>query len=536
MLLGCQTAQNLRQFARVELARSTRAMAELGQTAMLLLHDGSPPPGSWILILAPPNLPRPERLTRRDSGSANPPDGKPPSGRGPDRQRRNLTGPTAESTAMVSGDLQPPSIARGQCDSNSWMSLTITDVALGGAETSIRVTEGTITEIGGDIEIPDSDEVIDGSGLAALPGLVNGHTHAAMTLFRGYGDDLPLMEWLQTRIWPAEAKLTEDDVYWGTRLACLEMIRSGTTKFFDMYWHGAATARATEDAGVRAVVSAVLIDGGDAAGSAELRDNANASLDELHGFGPLITPCLGPHAIYTVSDESLEWLAMTAAEREVPIHIHLSETEGEVADCADAHGVTPAIHLDHLGLLGSHTLLAHGNWLTAEELDLVAERGATVVTNPVSNMKLANGCIFPYPAAREAGVAMGLGTDGASSNNNLDLLEEAKVFSLAQRHANDDPAIVPAHETLDLAAGRLSPLMGGHAVEVGAPADLVLVDMGAPELWPGDLEGNLVYAAGGAVVDTTIIGGEILMRGRVVADEDEIRSEAIPRAERLTST
>lgn len=415
------------------------------------------------------------------------------------------------------------------------MSLTITDVELNGSETTIRIVDGTIAELGPEVDAEPGDEVIDGADLAASPGLVNGHTHAAMTLFRGYGDDLPLMEWLQTRIWPAEAKLTEDDVYWGTRLACLEMIRSGTTRFFDMYWHGAAVARAAEDAGVRAAVSAVLIDGGDASGSPELRENAIASLDQLHTFGPLITPCLGPHAIYTVSDESLEWLAMTAAERAVPVHIHLSETEDEVNDCIDVHSATPAVHIERLGLLGPNTLLAHGNWLTPDEVGLVAEHGATVVTNPVSNMKLANGRIFPFRTARNAGVAVGLGTDGASSNNNLDLLEEAKIFSLAQRHDNDDPAIVPAHETLDLAAGKLSPLMGGHGVEVGAPADLILVNTKAPELWPGDLEGNLVYAASGAVVDTTIIAGEILMRGRVVADEAEIRAEVLPRAQRLTN-
>src|SRR5690606_2216546 len=299
------------------------------------------------------------------------------------------------------------------------MGLTITNASLHGVTVALRCEGGTIAAIGPDVTPQPGDEVIDAGGMYLVPPFVNGHTPATMTLFRSYGDDLPLMEWLQTKIWPAEAKLTGDDVYWGTRLAAIEMIRSGTTNFVDMYWHGTDAARAVVDSGIRATISAVLLDQQDPSKSPQLREEALRSIAELRELGPRITPAFGPHAIYTVSTESLRWLAETAAAEDVPINIHLSETRGEVDDCLEAHGKRPAAYLDELGVLGPKTVLARGCWLDPAELELVAERGATVVTHPVSNMKLAGGRTFPYPEAEVAGVPLGLGTDGTSSNNNL---------------------------------------------------------------------------------------------------------------------
>jgi 5-methylthioadenosine/S-adenosylhomocysteine deaminase len=326
--------------------------------------------------------------------------------------------------------------------------------------------------------------------LARIPGLVNGHTHAAMTLFRGYADDLPLMEWLEQHIWPAEKRLGADDVYWGTRLACLEMIRTGTVSFWDMYWHPGATARAVRDAGLRAVIGAPLIDGADPAGSEKLREAAEESLEELAAEaaepgGERISPALAPHAIYTVSTESLRWIAETAAERELPVHIHVSETEREVHDCVEAHGERPAAYLDRVGLLGPRTLLAHGVWLDRGELELIAERGATVVTNPVANLKLAVGGVFPHAEAEGAGVALGIGTDGAGSNNSLDLLADLKTFALLQKHDAGDPAALPAAEVLAIAEGRRSPLLEPDA------SDHLLVRADAPEISLGKLEAGL---------------------------------------------
>jgi 5-methylthioadenosine/S-adenosylhomocysteine deaminase len=412
--------------------------------------------------------------------------------------------------------------------------LAVDGATLDGRPVGLRADGGRITELGPDVGPRAGDEVLDAWGMTLVPGLVNGHTHAAMTLFRGYGDDLPLMEWLEQRIWPAEARLTAADVYWGTRLAAVEMIRSGTLRFWDMYWQPGAIARAVQDAGLRATVGAPLIDGLDPGHSDQLRDDARRSLDELAGSGPRVTPSLTPHAIYTVSEPSLRWVAEQSAERSLPVHIHLSETAGEVEDCVAAHGVRPAEYLDRLGLLGPRTLLAHGVWLDDDELAVVAERGATIVTNPVSNLKLAVGGVFRYRAARERGIPVGLGTDGASSNNSLDLLQDVKTFALLQKHEARDPAAVPAREAWAVVTGQRAPLLGqsGRVAE-GEPADFLLLRGDAPELSLGDLTADLVYAASGAVVDTAVVDGKVLMRGGLVDGEEEVRAQAVEAARRL---
>lgn len=414
------------------------------------------------------------------------------------------------------------------------MSLAITGATLEGQIIGLRAAEGVIAELGPGVVPRPDDEVIDGKGMLLCPPMVNGHTHAAMTLFRSFGDDMPLMEWLETRIWPAEAKLVPEDVYWGTRLACVEMIRAGTTKFVDMYWHGAEAAAAVRDSGLRALVSSVIIDKLDPARGEALRPEVLEVLDRLGEAGPSVAPSLGPHSIYTVSLETLRWLAEIAAERELPLHIHLSETEQEVADCVESHGKRPAEYLDELGFLGPRTVLAHGVWLDDSELDRIAERAATVVANPAANMKLAVGGVLPYPRALKAGVPLGLGTDGVSSNSNLDSFEEVKLFALSQKHASRDPSVLPASEALAIARGLRSPLLGGTALAVGEPADLLLLRASDPELSAGDLDADLVYAAGGSVVDTTVVAGEVLMRDRQVPGADEIVAEVRVRARRLT--
>jgi 5-methylthioadenosine/S-adenosylhomocysteine deaminase len=414
------------------------------------------------------------------------------------------------------------------------VSLTVRDARLDDAVVAVRVEEDRIVAVGADVEPADGDEVLDAAGMALVPGLVNGHTHAAMTLMRGYGGDLPLMQWLQDRIFPIEAKLTADDVYWGTRLACVEMIRSGTVRFWDMYWQPEAVARAVQDAGIRASVALPLVDGLDAGKSDALRADAERSLDALADAGPRITPTLGPHSIYLVSEKSLHWIAELSSDRDLRVHIHLSETEGEVQDCVAAHGVRPAPYLDRIGLLTPRTLLAHGVWLDDDELALVGERGATIVTNPVSNLKLAVGRVFPYAKARHEGIPVGLGTDGASSNNSLDLFQDMKHLALVQKHAERDPAAMPATEAWAVATGQRAPVLGQPGrLEAGEPADFLLVPSDAPELTPGDLIANLVYAAAGSVVDTTVVAGQVLMRGGEIGDEAEVRAGAIASARRL---
>ena len=413
--------------------------------------------------------------------------------------------------------------------------LYVSGALLDGEPVGLRAEDGLIADLGPGVAPAPGDEVIDAAGMLLVPPFVNGHTHAAMTLFRGYGDDLPLMEWLERKIWPAEAKLEPADVYWGTRLAALEMIRSGTSRLWDMYWHGAEAARAVADAGLRATLSAVLIDGLDPKRGERLRDDAITSLDAIGEAGPLVAPSFGPHAIYTVSRESLQWLGEVSAERDIPVQIHLAETENEVADCLESHGMRPAHYLDEIGLLGPRTVLAHGVWLDAAEFELIAERGATIVTNPAANMKLAVGRAFPYPVAAAAGVNLGLGTDGVSSNNNLDMVEEVKLMALLQKHETGDPSVLPAAEALEIGRGRRSPLLGGTPLAVGEPADFLLLRGDHPSLAVGDPDAGLAYAAGAEVVDTTVVAGQVLMRGRRVDGEAEAVAEVRERAARLTA-
>jgi 5-methylthioadenosine/S-adenosylhomocysteine deaminase len=409
--------------------------------------------------------------------------------------------------------------------------LTVTGARLARETIGLRCENGKIAALGPEVRPAPGDETIDAKGAHLVEPLLNGHTHAAMTLFRGYGGDLPLMRWLREKVWPVEERIEADDVYWGTRLACVEMIRTGTTRFWDMYWHPGATARAVLDSGLRATIGAPLIDlGGD---QTKLQEGALHSLEELEGFGSAIAPALAPHAIYTVGEESLRWIGELSAERDLPVQIHLSETEQEVSDCVAAHGERPAAYLDRVGLLGERTVLAHGVWLDRAELELIAERGCTVVANPVANMKLAVGGVFPYPAAREAEIPVAIGTDGAGSNDSLDLLADLKVFALAQRHASGDPTVLPAAEAWEIATGVRAPLLGGKALAVGAPADFLLLRRDAYEVGLGDLASDLVYAAAGSVVETTVVGGRVLMRGGEVPDAAEVVAQAAERAERL---
>jgi 5-methylthioadenosine/S-adenosylhomocysteine deaminase len=412
--------------------------------------------------------------------------------------------------------------------------LVVLDARLDGRSVGLRAAGGVVAEIGTEVAAKPGDRVLRADGAILSPPLVNGHTHAAMTLFRGHGDDLPLMRWLREAIWPVEAKIDAEDVYWGTRLACLEMVRSGTTRFWDMYWQPDAVARAVRDAGMRAVVGPPMIDpetkGKTSARNGELVE----ALESLKAHGPRIEAAVAPHAIYTVSAESLEFAARTAAELDLPVHIHLSETEDEVVECLERHGVRPAAYLDALGLLTPGTNLAHGVWLDRDELDLIAERGATVTTNPVANMKLAVGGAFPYPEARQAGVAIALGTDGAGSNNSLDLLDDLKVFALLQRHQSANAETIPVEEAWATATGQRSALVGGpEPLRPGSPADFLLLDAGSHELALGDLTSSLVYTATGSIVKTTVVDGKVVMENREVEGAEEVVAKSRERAARL---
>lgn len=383
------------------------------------------------------------------------------------------------------------------------------------------------------------DEVIDGHGTAALPGLSNAHTHTAMALLRSYADDMPLMSWLQDVIWPLEARLSEEDVYWAARLGCLEMIRTGTTFFNDMYWHQNGTVRAALDSGMRACVASVMIDPECPQDQERAWQHTLEQLEEICEYGPRIQGALGPHAIYTVGPDTLQRMAGHAGEAGVVLHMHLSETMGEVESCIAKHGVRPVHYLDGLGVLGSRCLLAHAVHLDPSEMEVLAARQAAVVHNPASNLKLASGGPMRYAALTRAGVSVLIGTDGAASNNNLDLFEELKFASLLAKHEAGDPTVLPAAEALSMATERAAKAfrVESGVLEPGKLADIILIDLDNPFLFPGHaLDADLVYSGGGRAVKTTICDGRVLMKDGVIPEEGEIRHEAAQRFRRLAGS
>ena len=406
------------------------------------------------------------------------------------------------------------------------MSILIKDVQLEGATTSIYIEDNRIVEIGRKME---ADTVLDGRGKAAVPGFVNTHTHAAMALLRSYADDMRLQDWLEKAIWPREAKMEPEDVYWGTKLACLEMIRGGTTCFNDMYFHMDRAAQAVKEMGLRAVLSEGFIDHRDSGVGQELLKKHRTMIKKIEAIGTdRIRPALGPHTMYTVSRESLQALREMSDERGYLIHFHLSETRREVEDCMIEQGTRPVEYLDSIGFLSRQLLAAHCCWLEPQEIDLLARAGVRVSHCPVSNMKLAAGAM-PYKAMREAGVLTSLGTDGAASNNNLDMLESMKFAALLQKLTSNDPTVPTAAQVFEMAT-----LGGARALGIDAGllaenrlADIALIDLKRPELNPPhDLISALVYSAHGNVVDTVICDGQVLMKGRKVPGESEIVRKA----------
>jgi 5-methylthioadenosine/S-adenosylhomocysteine deaminase len=393
----------------------------------------------------------------------------------------------------------------------------------------ILIKEGKITKTGRDLLDENDDEIIDGRGKLAIPGLINCHTHLAMTLFRGYADDMELLPWLQEKIWPLEAKITEEDVRWGVKLGCLELIRSGITCYNDMYYFPDVTAQATREMGLRAFISGVALDM-----KPELLGQVEPFIRRWKG-DELITPTVGPHAAYTCSEETLLKAKEIADRHDAMIHIHLSETREEVDGFLLSKGQSPVEYLDSLGMLNSRLAAVHCVWLSEEDCNLLAERKANVVDCTVSNLKLTSG-IAPLNTLLKANVNVCLGTDGASSNNNLNLFEEMKTTAIVQKNAYHTPAAFPAEQVWRLAtenanrAFRLN--LGLHA---GALADLALIDLQKPWFYPQtNIISHLVYSMTGGV-DTTIVNGKVLMHGGVIPGEAKILEKSQERFLNLIS-
>lgn len=382
-------------------------------------------------------------------------------------------------------------------------------------DTSLFVQDGKIARIGD--ELPEAEQVLDCQGGIVAPGLVNAHTHAAMVLLRGTADDLPLERWLEDRIWPAEARLTAETVRAGTDLAIAEMLAGGTTAFADMYVFEDQVAQAAQDAGIRCVAGFSLI------GFATPEFAADDLLDEAEGFlgrwpadGELVQGSVAPHATYTCDQGTLEAAAGLAGDHGGLLQTHCSETRHEVYSVEQETGRRPVARLAETGCLTDRALVAHCGWITKPEVDEIARSGATVVHNPVANMKLATGGYAPVPELIEAGVDVALGTDGAASNNRLDMFETMKATALIHKHHRWQAQVLPASKVLAMAtrvgAQALGIPDGGRVIE-GAPADLMVVDTARPHLRPmTDPVSHLVYAAQPGDVRATVVAGELVYK------------------------
>jgi 5-methylthioadenosine/S-adenosylhomocysteine deaminase len=403
----------------------------------------------------------------------------------------------------------------------------------------IVINNDVIAEVGsGPAPLGQYDKIIDGTNKAALPGFINTHTHAAMTLLRGYADDLPLMEWLQNKIWPLEDRLTAEDIYWGTLLANIEMIKSGTTAFADMYFHMDAAARAVEQSGLRGILSRGMIGVGP---ESELAISQSRELfHQWHGAAQgRITFMLGPHAPYTCPPDYLKRVIDLADELQTGIHIHLAETRGEFEDIMGQYGKSPVALMNDIGLFEHRVLAAHCVHVTPDDIAILAAKQAGVAHNPESNMKLASG-IAPAPQMLEAGIAVGIGTDGASSNNNLDMLQEMRSCALLHKVNTFNPTIVPAGQALEMATVNGARALGLEKetgkLEAGMKADIILVSLSEPHMTPRyDILANIVYAGQASDIVTVLVDGKIIMEDRIIKtlDEQEVLERCREIARRL---
>ncbi len=403
----------------------------------------------------------------------------------------------------------------------------------------VLVEDGRVSRIGRDLPV-QADEVLDAAGKIVMPGLINTHTHIAMTLFRGVADDMELMRWLTEKIWPLESNLTAEDVRAGAELGMLEALRGGTTTVFDMYFYEDSVAEAATRLGIRGVLASSYID----AGTPESEDGwkafekAKDFVARWRGRSELITPSLGPHAPYSVSRDLLEATAEAARELAVPIQIHVAEDRSEIEQIEREFGVSPVRLMAQVGLASEGTVMAHVVWPREGDIKILAESGALVSHNPVSNLKTGAG-ISPVPELIEAGVNVGLGTDGAASNNSLDMFETMKFAALLHKGVGRDPRVVGAQTALDMATRIPADAMGMRdlgRLEEGARADVITVSIEAPWWQPvHSVISHLVYSARCSDVSDVIVGGRIVIReGRHVSvDADEVYERAAESAVRL---
>ena len=399
---------------------------------------------------------------------------------------------------------------------------------------SILIKDNLIAEISSQIDESNASKIIDATGKIVIPGLINTHTHLSMTLFRGLADDLSLDSWLNDHIWPMEANLNGDFCYIGALLGAVELIKSGTTTFSDMYFYMEDVARAIDEAGIRAVLSYGMIDFGD---EEKRKNEIKANLELFEACDGMadgrIKVFFGPHSPYTASEELLIKVRELADEYNMGIHIHVSETQKEIEDVSSQKGLRPFEYLDKIGFLGPDVVAAHSVWLSDNEIEIIKKNNVKISHNPCSNMKLASG-VAPVSKLIENDICVSIGTDGASSNNNLDLIEELKTASLLQKVSTLDPKVLNSDEAIAMGTIKGAEALGLES-EIGSikedkKADIVLIDTNSANMVPdsSSLSSNIIYSANGSNVDTTICDGKILMENKklTILDEEEIYAKA----------
>ncbi len=398
------------------------------------------------------------------------------------------------------------------------MSILIKDVMLPwGRKASVSILGNRIVEVGKNIK-GEHEHVLDGKGCLLVPGLVNAHTHIAMTGFRGIADDLPLQEWLEEHIWPAEKeKVNPDFVYWNSLLGIIEMLKSGTTGFVDMYFHENKTAEAVEKAGIRAWLGEGVAD------TFEPVEKTLAKVEQLMKTRTdYVNVIVSPHAVYTCSEETLAKTAEFAEEHDLLLQVHAAENKKEVKDSLEQTGMRPVEYLNEVGVLSPRTLIAHGVWVTDQEIQMISESGTSVAYNPESNAKLGSG-VAPVREYIGKGVNVVLGTDGCASNNNLDMVQEMRTGLFMQKVVHHDPTALRAEEALALATHNAYNFLSlDVGLEEGKLSDLALISMKKPHMQPvHDAVSNLVYSGSGPDVIATIVNGRLVYDGKEVLGVDE---------------
>lgn len=409
-------------------------------------------------------------------------------------------------------------------------SILLNNVTLGGVCSDILISDDKIAAIGecGSFEFPQDTEVVECSGKTAVPGFINMHTHAGMAMMRGVGEDISFHTWLD-RIWEVEKNLSDEYVYHATKVACLEMVKTGTTTFNDQYWFMPMAYKAAIELGIRPSLSYVILDRNDPEESERQKVQCQQMYEWAAKWGNEALFMISIHAIYSVREEMIVWAADFARSHGLKIHVHVSETRKEVEDCLAQHGMSPVEYLDKLGILGPDVIAAHTLWLSDKDVEILGRRGVTCVHNVNSNLKLASGYKFMYNELRDAGANICLGTDGCASSNNLDMLETMKTAAMIQKAWRNDPSAMPLDELMAMTTSNAAKALGIDAgrIEVGALADILLVDTDSYHfLSPGSFEANLVYSAHSDSIDSVICGGRFVMKNRIVPEEKEILAEA----------